>query len=58
MPPPGCRFNTRCPLADDICRTEEPVLRDIGGGHFVACHHPLETPVEVRQSVDAAPVPV
>ncbi|HEY3486118.1 MAG TPA: ABC transporter ATP-binding protein [Ilumatobacteraceae bacterium] len=57
LPPPGCRFNTRCPLADDICRTDEPVLRDIGAGHFVACHHPLETPVEVRQSVDAAPVP-
>ena len=57
LPPPGCRFNTRCPLADEICRVEEPTLRDIGGGHFVACHHPLETPVELRQSEDAAPVP-
>jgi peptide/nickel transport system ATP-binding protein len=50
LPPPGCRFNTRCPAADDRCRTEEPILRDIGGGHFVACHHPLETPVSVGTS--------
>ncbi len=50
LPPPGCRFNTRCPAADDRCRTEEPILRDIGGGHFVACHHPLETPVSVSTS--------
>jgi len=47
LPPPGCRFNTRCQYADDRCRSEEPQLRDIGGGHFVACHHPLETPVTV-----------
>lgn len=45
LPPPGCRFHTRCQYADDQCRTEEPQLRDIGGGHFVACHHPLEAPV-------------
>lgn len=48
LPPPGCRFHPRCPAADDRCRTEEPQLRDLGGGHFVACHHPLETPVQVR----------
>jgi len=40
-PPTGCRFNTRCPAATDQCRTEEPLLRDVGTDHFVACHHPV-----------------
>jgi len=50
-PPAGCRFNPRCPAATDRCRSEEPTLREIGPGHFVACHHPLhggEAPVSVR----------
>ena len=38
-PPPGCRFHTRCPRATDICKTEEPALRDLGGGQMVSCHH-------------------
>ena len=37
-PPDGCRFHTRCPVAMDICRQEEPIFADAGGGHFVACH--------------------
>jgi len=38
-PPSGCRFHTRCPKkAMDICRKEEPELKDYGGGHFAACH--------------------
>jgi oligopeptide/dipeptide ABC transporter ATP-binding protein len=37
-PPPGCRFNTRCPYAQDRCKTEEPALRDVAAGHRVACH--------------------
>jgi peptide/nickel transport system ATP-binding protein len=41
LPPPGCRFHTRCPAATDICRHEEPQLRDVAVGHFVACHHPI-----------------
>ena len=52
--PAGCRFNPRCPAADDRCRSEEPELREIGAGHFVACHHPLvggEAPVAVRTTV-------
>ncbi len=37
-PPPGCRYHTRCPLAEDQCRVEEPELREIVPGHFAACH--------------------
>ena len=37
-PPAGCRFSTRCPLVTDRCRTEEPELRDLGGGRAAACH--------------------
>ena len=38
-PPSGCRFHTRCPLATDICRTDDPAYRQMGSGHAVACHH-------------------
>jgi peptide/nickel transport system ATP-binding protein len=44
-PPSGCRFHPRCAYATDICSQEEPQLRSMGEGHFVACHHPVETPV-------------
>jgi oligopeptide transport system ATP-binding protein len=37
-PPSGCRFHTRCPEAIALCRNEEPAFRDLGGGHWVACH--------------------
>jgi peptide/nickel transport system ATP-binding protein len=37
-PPPGCRFHTRCPLAFDRCRVEEPPLKAIAPGHLSACH--------------------
>lgn len=37
-PPPGCRFHPRCPKAMDVCKSSEPKLVDVGGGHFVACH--------------------
>jgi len=38
-PPRGCNFNTRCPLATDICFVEEPAYEELEPGHFVACHH-------------------
>jgi peptide/nickel transport system ATP-binding protein/oligopeptide transport system ATP-binding protein len=37
-PPSGCRFHPRCPVVMDVCSEEEPVYRDVGGEHFVACH--------------------
>ena len=37
-PPPGCRFHTRCPYAEERCRKEEPALRQLGPGHAAACH--------------------
>ncbi len=36
--PPGCRFNPRCPWAQDLCRQQEPELRIAGAGRAVACH--------------------
>jgi peptide/nickel transport system ATP-binding protein len=40
-PPSGCRFRTRCLYASERCAVEEPVMRPVGDGRFVACHHPL-----------------
>jgi len=37
-PPPGCRFHTRCPYAQEICRRNEPELRQMDPGHQAACH--------------------
>lgn len=37
-PPSGCYFHPRCRYAQEICRTEPPAYRDLGGEHFVTCH--------------------
>ena len=41
-PPVGCRFNTRCPYATELCRKEEPKLRELESNHSVACHYAEE----------------
>jgi oligopeptide/dipeptide ABC transporter ATP-binding protein len=57
-PPPGCRFNTRCWLKVQLgdparCVEESPELRDIGGGHRVACHFAEEvTPAAVATAAE------
>jgi oligopeptide transport system ATP-binding protein len=37
-PPSGCRFHTRCPVAMEICRSEEPEWKETVAGHWTACH--------------------
>lgn len=37
-PPNGCNFNTRCPIAKDICSQSDPEFREVRPGHFAACH--------------------
>ncbi len=39
-PPPGCKFSTRCPFANDHCRADRPALRPLPDGRSVACHYP------------------
>ena len=37
--PSGCPFRTRCPYASEVCAQSMPEFKDVGGGHFVACHN-------------------
>jgi oligopeptide/dipeptide ABC transporter ATP-binding protein len=57
-PPVGCRFQTRCWLREqlgrpDNCVSDDPALRDLGGGHLVACHWSEEiTPDSIRAAAE------
>jgi oligopeptide/dipeptide ABC transporter ATP-binding protein len=52
-PPPGCRFHTRCPIAADRCRGEEPLLLPHTPGHHSACHFPA-VPTEAAEAAVAS----
>lgn len=41
-PPPACRFEPRCPFAEEVCRREKPALKETSHGHYSQCHFALD----------------
>ncbi len=48
----GCAFADRCAFATQLCRDEEPELREIGSGRSVACHHSESVQGELHGRVE------
>jgi oligopeptide transport system ATP-binding protein len=49
--PSGCHFHPRCPIAQPICATDTPVLRNVGTDHLAACHFAAPYPVRARKGI-------
>jgi oligopeptide transport system ATP-binding protein len=50
-PPSGCAFRTRCPKANDLCATQQPIPQEINRGHWVSCHFPEHNSPEEQSKI-------
>ena len=52
-PPTGCRFHTRCPIAEPVCAEKPPPFKTLGNGHRAACHFADQLDGKMKAAVDA-----